>query len=336
MASGRVGGTKSRISGLVGSNIYRVIRNNDGTYSQIISERGERKVVPITPKGRAQQMYMSMVQSLMAELYEVATVSFQSGVNKSKSLNAFSSFNAMEIAEDAKKHWYSRNEYYYPYVQDMTNPGGLYLISSGTLQRDLFDKMVNWWDDFELLPAAPFPNLEFHGLCIHIPSAATSIGDFMRMKGYTYRDSMYYVFHHEVIDFSDSDNPDYKFLRHDWVKVSFRYQMDENIKISEISLTNLLDVRCSYNYCLYVDMEKRNIFVGWLDTEDLYGSDIYDRTNFIGAFSISYIEGRKKVSTARMHKAYALDDTYLNQNTPEKVFSTWMGEPFWEPYPSPY
>ena len=37
MASGRVGGTKSKVSGTIGSEYTSLRRNPDGTYSQVVS-----------------------------------------------------------------------------------------------------------------------------------------------------------------------------------------------------------------------------------------------------------------------------------------------------------
>ena len=90
MASGRVGGTRSKISGKVGNEIYQVVRNPDGSYSQQVYEKPEIVQTAQTPKLQAQRMITAMVESLMRDLKEVGRISMQSGVNRSKSLNAFS------------------------------------------------------------------------------------------------------------------------------------------------------------------------------------------------------------------------------------------------------
>ena len=49
MASGRVGGTRSKVSGQIGGEVYRIVKNDDGTYSQIVSVKGETTVNYTTP-----------------------------------------------------------------------------------------------------------------------------------------------------------------------------------------------------------------------------------------------------------------------------------------------
>ena len=90
MASGRVGGTRSKISGSVGDVVYQIKRNPDGTYTQIVYGKPEDVTQTITPRGQAQKMCTSMVEALMRDLKEVGRVCMQSAANKSKSLNAFS------------------------------------------------------------------------------------------------------------------------------------------------------------------------------------------------------------------------------------------------------
>lgn len=93
MASGRVGGTRSKIRGQVGNVVYQVKRNDDGTYTQISYGKAEDVTATITPRLQAQRMCTSMVEALMRDLKEVGRISMQSAANKSKSLNAFSSYN---------------------------------------------------------------------------------------------------------------------------------------------------------------------------------------------------------------------------------------------------
>ena len=114
MASGRVGGTRSRVTGQIGSEVYRVVRNADGTYTQFVSAKGQQTSTYTTPKLQVQRMITAMVESMMKQLKPVARISMQSGANKSKSLNAFSSFNLHLVAQDCKAHWYGDNTFVYP------------------------------------------------------------------------------------------------------------------------------------------------------------------------------------------------------------------------------
>ena len=142
MASGRVGGSRSKISGLVGSEVYKIVRNPDGSYSQVVQTKGSYTVNTTTPKLQAQRMMVSMVEALMHDLTPVAKISWQSGANKSKSLNAFSSFNLQLVARDCKANWYGGGRFEYPmrrwWISGEWDSVGPWMLSSGTLNRNLF------------------------------------------------------------------------------------------------------------------------------------------------------------------------------------------------------
>ena len=134
MASGRVGGTKSKVSGTIGSEVYSLRRNPDGSYSQVISAKPETTTYTNTEKQAAQRMVTAMIEALMRDLTPVARISMQSGVNPSKSINAFSSFNLNKVREDMIANWYGNQKFVYPIKDSDVKLGGIYTISAGTLQ----------------------------------------------------------------------------------------------------------------------------------------------------------------------------------------------------------
>lgn len=71
MASGRVGGTKSRIYGKVGNEIYSARKNADGDYQQIVSDLPETHTDTLTPDKVRQRIVMSIIYRHMQQLAPV-------------------------------------------------------------------------------------------------------------------------------------------------------------------------------------------------------------------------------------------------------------------------
>ena len=78
--------------------------------------------------------------------------------------------------------------------------------------------------------------------------------------------------------------------------------------------------------------DGRNYYIGLLiDNEN---DDGYFWTK--GAFTISYMEGKKKISNSRMQLIEDMAGMYFENHAPADVFGTWMGTPNVKPYPSPF
>ena len=56
------------LSGQVGSTVYQIRNNGDGTLTQVAYAKGERTETTFSPKLQAQRMCMGMVESLMKQL----------------------------------------------------------------------------------------------------------------------------------------------------------------------------------------------------------------------------------------------------------------------------
>ena len=336
MASGRVGGTKSKVSGQIGSEIYQIVRNNDGTYSQVVMAKGVKTVTTITERGRAQQMCTAMVESLMNELKAIGSISFQSGANKSKSLNAFSSFNLRRVADDCKANWYGNANFFYPEWGQDANPGGLYILSSGTLNRDMFDSVVAWFWDWHLCP--PFsPDVNrFAGLMFTIPKNATNVGDLLRIKGWNRRDTCYFVWQHERYRVYDNEDTRVEFVRHDYIAIGLNPTMSDSKPLNEENLRALFITQSKENILFRYDDETNRI---WIGRNDIYfddDSDYEDLCAFLGGFSIMYGSGKKQISSHNLQYGNGEAVEFLEQNNPSKVFRTWMTGHRGAPWPSPF
>lgn len=336
MASGRVGGTRSRISGLIGSEIYRVIRNDDGTYTQIVSAKGEQTSTFTTPRLQAQRMVTAMVESMMKQLKPVARISMQSGANKSKSLNAFSSFNLRLVALDCKAHWYGGNTFVYPrhsrYDMNIRDLGGAYLISSGTLQWNAFDQKV-----YERFPQARFKSFpqgydSFYGLQFNTPGDCVTVADFVRLHRLTRLDTVVFVGFRSILIWNEQTEEYDEHLSHEYILAQINPNIADQTILTDVVFNELF----IFDTSLVVQPVRRkdNSFYAFGFPMKLMDGD--EQLYYWTAFTISYYEGRKKISSSSYETLEGTSDPWILNQKPTEVFGSWMDDPHNTHYPSPF
>lgn len=336
MATGRVGGTKAKIRGQVGNEVFQIRNNGDGTYTQIVMEKGVRTETETSPKLQAQRMCMCMVEAFMRDIRPVGQISMQSMKTKTDSLNALSSWNVQKVATDCREHWYRDNDFLYPTRQMKGQPdeelGGLYMLSSGTLDEDLFDTIT--YDD---LPAAVFLDqfnvhdgfvyLGFQGIRLNI-----TVGDFLRARHMTRLDSIVLVAFREWFDWHGGEEDSVHYTRHSYMIAQVNPDMKDTDVLTQESIKNLFVFQTDFNALTALSRDGKMIGVGMKLSQYEDDETVY----FIGGFSISYAMGKKRVKSATMFDPQNLGSQYLLHNAPAEVFYSWMGEPMHKPYPSPF
>lgn len=336
MAVSKTGGTKGKLRGQVGTTIYQVRRNDDGTYTQILYQKGERVETQTSPKLQAQRMYTAMVESLMKQLKPVGRISMQSGKNKSQSLNAFSSWNLRFVANDAKAHWYGNQQFVYPRhhrtdinVQDL---GGPYVISSGTLDHNIYDREV-----FDNYAAATWLNPTFRdgfvfGVQFTCEIGVTSVGQFFKAHRMTRLDKIVMAGFHDWIDYDEDPDDPQEYMKHSYFIASVNYSIrDEEIMTPEV-IRNLLKFESDMSPVILMARDGHSFCVG-VNT-DYQGKD--DQFYYVAYFSISYPRGKKEISSSEYHNPEGGAEPWLWNQHPSYVFGSWMGDPTNPNYPSPY
>ena len=336
MASGRVGGTRSKIRGQVGDIIYQVVKNPDGTYTQISYGKPEDVTNTITPRLQAQRMCTSVIEALMRDLKPIGTISMQSAANKSKSLNAFSSFNLQLIARDCKNNWYSNNQFYYPKTGNIGTPseqmGGRFMLSSGTWPYNAFDAVVYDKEPWRIWANASFIGKRFCGLRFHLANQQETLQSFYQRHYMTSLDTIGFACFHDWLDFeSDPDDPTYC-TRHSYMIIKLDTTIASNAVVTPELLVRLFLIESDWDIFQRVSDDGKDYYVGLLvDNENL---NAYFYT--YGGFTISMMEGKKKISSCQMSWDSDYIDRYLVGHAPADVMGTWMGEPNVKPYPSPF
>lgn len=336
MASGRVGGTRSKKRGLVGDVVYQVVRNEDGTYTQISYGKPEDVTATITPRLQAQRMCTCMVEALMRDIRPIACISMQSAANKSKSLNAFSSFNLQLVARDCKTNWYGNNQFFYPRTYNIGTEseqlGGVYMLSSGTWQYHGFDAVM-YTDHVERIwPFSWAFGKRFSGMRWDIKLGLETVGQFLQRHFMSSLDKCCFVCFHDWYDWDeDPDDPTW-FTRHSYIIASVNSSVSRDQVLTRDVLNQLFICESDWEIQKDIADDGQSFYIGIMVDQSNNNEEIYT----YGGFTISYLEGRKKVSSSQMIRVPDWSDRYFEDAYPANVFGTWMGTPGVKPYPSPF
>ena len=337
MASGRVGGTKSKISGQVGSTIYQIRKNDDGSYSQIVTAKGQQTINRTTPRLQAQRMCTGMVESLMKQLAPVGKISMQSGANKSKSLNAFSSFNLRLVAQDCKANWYGNNQFPYPYwmqsKQYEMDLGGPWMLSSGTLQFNLFDGYAQ--DNRDQWAESPWDGWQYdcYMLKWHIKQGVTNVGQFLASYKITRIDTIVFCGFLDREWCVDEENDEWESLdKHLYLIMHVNPTISDGTPLSPAVLRNLFIIDSNYDFQILFRPDYTEFGIGWVVENYEETGVIY----YLGAFSISYLEGKKKISSSRYVGLHGDNTPWISNSWPAYRFGSWMGQYSDHNWPSPF
>ena len=336
MAVSRVGGARSKIAGQVGSTIYQIRKNADGSYTQIVYAKGESVETTITPKLQAQRMCMAMVESLMRDIKDVANISFESGKNKSQSLNAFSSWNTYKVNNDCRDHWYSDNKFMFPTRHrsdvDIQDLGGPWIISSGSLTRNIFDEEV--YDD---RPRVNWLNVDswdycFHGVKFNCNIGVDTLEDFRKAHGMTVRDVWGFVAFRNWVDYVTTPDDPQEYYQHEYILAAMNAQLPSSSLLTQAAILDIFKFGNTLPLTILFARDGKSFAVGAL--VDTWGSSdvIYNQA----AFSLSYYDGKKRISSSTYHNPEGGEEPWLLHANPSNVFGSWMGEPWVKPYPSPF
>lgn len=336
MAVARVGGTKAKIRGQVGDQIFQVKRNSDGTYTQYTYAKGVRTEVTLTPRLQAQRMCMAIVESMMRDLKPIARISFQSAKTKNASLNSFSSFNTQLVLRDCQEHWYGDNKFLFPYRNrtDVTvkDEGGPFMLSSGTLKENVFDYFAeDWQTRYQFIEISPWDQM-FYGVVFECQIGVDTLNDFRRKHRMTIYDQIGICAYRHWVDFvTDPDDP-IEYLRHEYIIASFNQSIPGNTLMTEEVIKKLFSFETGWTAGVFMGRNFQGFGIGHAVEMSALDEQVY----YSGAFSISSYSGKKQISTSFYRNPWGGDEPWLLDEYPAYNFGSWMGDPHNHNYPSPF
>ena len=336
MAKGRVGGTKAKIRGQVGDTIYQIRNNGDGTYTQIVMEKGERTETETSELLQAQRMCTAMVQAFMRDLKSIGQISVQSAKTKTESLNALSSLNLKTVRQDCIDHWYDKGDFYFPWCTNkgtlLQQVGGQYHLSQGTLQNDIFDNAFFDEEPYRRYNGDFTVHDFFYALRFDRGGENVTVGQFLANHRMTRKDQIVLTIFHEW-SYEVPEDESYEFeTAQDWMIAQVNPEIGDDVRLTTSVMRELFIWESSIPVTLVPSMNAQYFAIGF--KIDYYTHD--DLVAFMGAFSISYYSGKKQVKSSRMYDPEGRSEAYLYGARPTNVFYSWMRAPKDTHWPSPF
>ena len=337
MAVSRVGGSSGKLSGQVGSDIYQIRKNADGTYTQTVYQKGQRVETTFTPRLQAQRMCIGMVESLMKQLKPVVGISYQSGRNKTASANAFSATNVRLVLRDAQEHWYANNVFVFPYFRrgypDFSDIGGPYMMSSGTLTYNIYNELLV--DDFprRLWDGYQNDHFQLYGLKFDCRLGIETVDQWRKRHRTTVMDAIVWVGFREWVVWDDPDEDPDPYYKHDYIIASFNSKIPSNTILTRQVVQDLFVFKSDMNVEIRFRKDNTAFCIGKSCDIDNLDEQFY----YHAGFSISYLSGKKQISSSYYSATSGITDRpYVTNQQPSMVFGSWMGEPTVRPYPTPF
>lgn len=336
MASGRVGGTKSKVSGSVGSEVYSLRRNADGSYSQIIATKPEQVRYSNTHKQAAQRMATAMIEVMMRDLTPIARISFQSGKNMSKSLNAFSAINLMRVRDDMIANWYGGARFVYPIKGGDLSQGGAYLISSGTLQRlpyehkEFVQCSPSSWNCGENdigKRAVQFAGFRFEGGFNY-----KTFGEFLDRSKISRSDVFVSVIFREVHVYNPETESDDISYKYQWAIAKIKPSIPDSWLIPGKGVTEIFDIQTSGDAVGCLNHVYNRTHIGLIIPDDRPDDSII----YWGCFAISYRNGFKQMQSCELVNNMGTSAAWISGHAPANVFWSWNEGESRHDMPSPF
>ena len=285
-------------------------------------------------------MATAVVEVAMRDLKAIGRISMQSGVNASKSLNAFSSINLSRVQEDMKANWYGGGKFLYPAKGSKLSLGGGFLISSGTLHTN--NRLGAYYYSGYPMIMRENPNSypvgwkESGGIALTLPVQQIRFADLLLRMGYTRRDSIVYVNFTNWKYWDEDGDPedpqvidDYKY---NWMIIRFKETIPDNFLVGLDNISEVFNIE-SNSEPVFLKCYRTMSF-GWffkIPFEDL-------ENNILGhaQFDISYLNGYKQISNSVLSPVDPGSAWDWVEAIPSKVFWSWLNESSPSVRPNPF
>lgn len=141
MARGRLGGTKSKIRGKVGSQVYQCKRASDGSLMQSVYQAPENVRYSNTDAQAKARMIMGQIQRMYHILPEIIKDAFKSIPRGTLSFQHFTKLNYAQLKEECFDRFHEIGNFDWRYKHDMTAPAGTWFLTDGDYHSLQYDSL---------------------------------------------------------------------------------------------------------------------------------------------------------------------------------------------------
>lgn len=303
MARGRLGGTKAKIRGKVGSEIYQLKRDPDGALIQSVYGQNPNPAYTNTPAQAKNRCIMGQVERMWHWLPQIIKDSFANVPRGALSFQRFSKLNYPLLKADFETHFSENNVYSWVPKREMQAPAGIWLLTDGTLPKvtwDDADFTLGWNNAFDISWNKSFPNATY--------------GDFLSNFGVQMGDRLILTFYRE-------DYPSLNQYVETW---TFRPREDYSIDTPwlDVDDTKPFETNCPYVQFCGLMWRERSFFWG-IDTQN------YPRIMKFACMALFIARDTDKgtlFSSSRFVWAQHQGNDGYQRVTPQAVFPSWLNE----------
>ena len=157
-----------------------------------------------------------------------------------------------------------------------------------------------------------------------------TVADFLKRHYMTVLDTIVFAaFHDWTDDESDPDDPKYM-TQHTYIMATINPEIDANAWVTPELMANLFVFESNWDVFRRMAEGNRDFYFGLMIDTNHFESRLLS----YGAFSISYLEGKKKISSSTLQLVADNWNGYYYNYAPADVFGSWMGTPSIKPYPN--
>lgn len=142
MAKGIVGGTRSKIRGVVGSEVYQITTDEKGYTQQIVKAREQSRTYSNTEAQAKNRMCMGMIQRIFHALPQFLKDAYANVDRGSLSFQYFAKLNYYQVRSDMEEHWTGSNLFDWRNKRDMTPPAGPWIFTRGNIGAIPFNRVM--------------------------------------------------------------------------------------------------------------------------------------------------------------------------------------------------
>ena len=303
MARGRLGGTKSKIRGKVGTDIYQLKRDPIGTLVQSVYGQNPNPTYTNTETQAKNRCIMGQIERMWHWLPQIIKDSFATVPRGALSFQRFSKLNYPLLREDFETHFKENNVYSWVPKREMQAPAGTWLLTDGTLPEVTWDDAVfslGWNNGLEISWNKSYPN--------------ASYGDFLSNFGVKMGDRL-------ILAIYRRDYPSLNQYVETW---TFRPREDYSIDTPWLDVEDKkpFETNCPYTQVSGQLYEPKTFFWG-IDTQD------YPRVMKIACMALFIARDTDKgtlFSSSRFVWAQHPGSDGYQRVTPQAVFPSWLNK----------
>ena len=303
MARGRLGGTKAKIRGKVGTDIYQLKRDPNGTLIQSVYGQNLNPAYSNTELQAKNRCIMGQIERMWHWLPQIIKDSFVSVPRGALSFQRFSKLNYPLLREDFETHYSENNVYSWVVKREMQAPAGPWLLTDGTLSPVTWDDAgfsLGWNNSFDISWVKSFPNATY--------------GDFLSNFGVKMGDRL-------ILAFFREDYPSLNQYVETW---TFRPRQDCTIDTPwlDVDDTKPFETNCPYTQVSGQLWRDKSFFWG-IDTQD------YPRVMKFACMALFIARDTDKgtlFSSSRFVWAQHPGNDGYQRVTPQAVFPSWLNE----------